>query len=69
MNFFKAFGYITTGSSLVYLVPVEVAETLAAQAVYFSNDLKLAHYVKIPPRCTFAGQMIATFVSTLVCTG
>ncbi|ORX34223.1 OPT oligopeptide transporter protein-domain-containing protein [Kockovaella imperatae] len=52
MNFFKAFGYITT-----------------AQAVYFSNDLKVAHYLKIPPRCTFAAQIIAVAVSTFVCTG
>ncbi|KAK6906266.1 OPT family small oligopeptide transporter [Kwoniella mangroviensis CBS 8507] len=52
MNFFKAFGYITT-----------------AQAIYFSSDLKVAHYLKIPPRHTFVAQMVATFISTLVCTG
>lgn len=40
-----------------------------AHAVWFCNDLKLAHYVKIPPRQTFAAQMVATFVSTLVCVG
>ncbi|RDW75850.1 putative opt oligopeptide transporter [Coleophoma crateriformis] len=40
-----------------------------ATALRFSNDLKLAHYVKIPPRQTFFAQLIATLVSTLVCTG
>ena len=40
-----------------------------AHALAFSNDLKLAHYVKIPPRHTFFAQMIATLVSTFVCTG
>jgi len=40
-----------------------------AHAVWFSNDLKLAHYVKIPPRQTFTAQMVATFVGTLVCVG
>ena len=40
-----------------------------AHAVWFSNDLKLAHYVKIPPRHTFTAQMVATFVGTLVCVG
>ncbi|CAJ2510592.1 Uu.00g062170.m01.CDS01 [Anthostomella pinea] len=40
-----------------------------ALAVFFSNDLKLAHYVKIPPRQTFAVQMMGTLISTLVCTG
>lgn len=39
-----------------------------AQAVYFSGDLKLAHYTKIPPRHTFWCQMVATLVSTFVCT-
>jgi OPT family small oligopeptide transporter len=40
-----------------------------AHAIWFSNDLKLAHYTKIPPRHTFSAQMVATFVSTLVCVG
>lgn len=40
-----------------------------AHAVWFSNDLKLAHYVHIPPRHTFFAQMIATLVSTFVCIG
>lgn len=35
----------------------------------FANDLKIAHYVKIPRRVTFAGQMLATLISTLVCIG
>ncbi|WVW80593.1 OPT family small oligopeptide transporter [Kwoniella bestiolae CBS 10118] len=52
MNYFKAFGYITT-----------------AQAIYFSSDLKVAHYLKIPPRHTFVAQLVATLISTLVCTG
>jgi len=40
-----------------------------ATALRFTNDLKLAHYVKIAPRHTFWAQMIATLVSTFVCTG
>ncbi|KAK1985221.1 OPT oligopeptide transporter [Colletotrichum cereale] len=40
-----------------------------AHAVHFANDLKVAHYLKIPPRQTFACQMLATLISTLVCTG
>ena len=40
-----------------------------ATAISFSNDLKLAHYVKIPPRHTFAAQTIATIISSFVCTG
>jgi OPT family oligopeptide transporter len=40
-----------------------------AHAIAFVNDLKLAHYTHIPPWDTFVVQMVATFVSTLVCTG
>ncbi|CAF3626617.1 unnamed protein product [Fusarium graminearum] len=40
-----------------------------AQAVYFSADLKLAHYLKIPPRFTFWAQMVPTLVSTLIYVG
>lgn len=40
-----------------------------ATALRFTNDLKLAHYVKIPPKQTFFAQMVATLISTLVCTG
>ncbi|UNI15963.1 hypothetical protein JDV02_002444 [Purpureocillium takamizusanense] len=40
-----------------------------AHAIWFCNDLKLAHYVKIPPRQTFIAQIIATFISTIVCIG
>lgn len=40
-----------------------------SHALHFSNDLKLAHYLKIPPRMTFCAQMVPTLVSTFVCVG
>lgn len=36
------------------------------QALLFSNDLKLAHYLKCPPRHTFAVQMVGTLIYCLV---
>ena len=36
------------------------------QALLFSNDLKLAHYSKLPPWHTFAVQMWATFIYCIV---
>lgn len=36
------------------------------QALAFCNDLKLAHYLKIPPRHTFAMQLWGTLVATFV---
>ncbi|EIN12782.1 OPT-domain-containing protein [Punctularia strigosozonata HHB-11173 SS5] len=40
-----------------------------AHTISFAQDLKLAHYMKIPQRVTFAAQSIATLVSTFVCVG
>ena len=37
--------------------------------MWFAADLKMAHYLKIPPRHTFWAQIIATLVSTFVCVG
>jgi hypothetical protein len=38
------------------------------QTISFAQDLKLAHYMHIPPRLTFAVQIYATVISTFVCT-
>jgi OPT family small oligopeptide transporter len=40
-----------------------------AHALDFANDLKLAHYVKIPQRQTFIAQIVAVLVSSFVATG
>ncbi|KAF8173175.1 OPT-domain-containing protein [Mycena galopus ATCC 62051] len=40
-----------------------------SQAINFAADLKLAHYMHIPPRLTFFAQIYATIISTFVCTG
>ena len=39
-----------------------------SHTLHFVQDLKLAHYVHIPPWVTFNCQMVATLVSTFVCT-
>lgn len=36
------------------------------QALTFTNDLKLAHYMKIPPRVTFCAQIVATVILAVV---
>jgi hypothetical protein len=37
-----------------------------AQALQFTSDFKLGHYMKIPPRSMFWAQVIATIISGTV---
>ncbi|TQV97800.1 OPT oligopeptide transporter family [Cordyceps javanica] len=62
-------GMIVEGNALAMNFFKSYGYVTCAHALSFANDLKIAHYVKIPPRVTFAGQLLATFISTLVCTG
>ncbi|KAJ4150568.1 hypothetical protein LMH87_011313 [Akanthomyces muscarius] len=62
-------GMIVEGNALAMNFFKSYGYVTCAHALSFANDLKLAHYVKIPPRVTFAGQLLATLISTLVCTG
>ncbi len=62
-------GMIVEGNALAMNFFKSYGYVTCAHALSFANDLKVAHYLKIPPRVTFSGQMIATFISTLVCTG
>lgn len=38
----------------------------SAQGIKFSSDLKLGHYMKIPPKLLFKVQLVATLVSSVV---
>ena len=38
-------------------------------ALNFTQDLKLGHYVKVPPRATFVAQAVATLLSGLLQVG
>ncbi|KKA27173.1 hypothetical protein TD95_004305 [Thielaviopsis punctulata] len=40
-----------------------------AQALSFSADQKLMHYLKVAPRFTFWAQMVPTLISTFICVG
>ncbi|KYK55786.1 hypothetical protein DCS_07750 [Drechmeria coniospora] len=62
-------GMIVEGNALAMNFFKSYGYVTCAHALSFANDLKIAHYVKIPPRVTFAGQMLATLISTLICTG
>jgi OPT family oligopeptide transporter len=42
-----------------------VREITSTQGLKFSSDLKIGHYMKIPPRLLFSIQMVATIISSV----
>lgn len=61
-------GMFANGNALAMNYFKSFGYVTCAHAVGFANDLKMAHYLKIPPWHTFAAQMVGTLVSTFVAT-
>ncbi|KAH7927408.1 OPT superfamily oligopeptide transporter [Leucogyrophana mollusca] len=59
-------GYLVPGKPVANMIFKAVAYIGTNQAVGFSGDLKLGHYMKIPPRLMFAAQVLAAFLSSFV---
>ncbi|KAF4447556.1 Sexual differentiation process protein isp4 [Fusarium austroafricanum] len=62
-------GSFVSGNAIAMCFFKTFGYTTCTQAIGFCADLKLAHYMKIPPRFTFWAQMVPTLVSTLVSVG
>ncbi|KAL2024538.1 hypothetical protein VTK56DRAFT_7581 [Thermocarpiscus australiensis] len=58
-------GVLFPGRPVANMVFVTYGYISSAQGIKFAADLKLGHYMKIPPRILFAVQMVATVVSSL----
>ncbi|KAI2786790.1 hypothetical protein POX_g09184 [Penicillium oxalicum] len=58
-------GIAFPGRPVANMIFVTYSYISSAQGIKFSSDLKLGHYMKIPPRILFAVQMVATLVSSL----
>ena len=58
-------GVVFPGRPVANMVFVTYCYISSAQGVKFSSDLKLGHYMKIPPKLLFMVQMVATIVSSL----
>ncbi|KAK7519719.1 OPT oligopeptide transporter protein-domain-containing protein [Phyllosticta citriasiana] len=61
-------GSIVSGNALAVNYFKGFGCITCAHALHFSHSLKLAHYVKLPPRTVFAAQLVACVASTFVCT-
>ncbi|KAF4120900.1 OPT oligopeptide transporter protein [Geosmithia morbida] len=70
-NVFAEFigGLIVEGNALAMNYFKSFGYVTCAHAIQFSNDLKIAHYLKINPWFTFICQLVATFISTFVSVG
>ncbi|KAL3742330.1 hypothetical protein ACJRO7_017755 [Eucalyptus globulus] len=59
-------GYILPGRPIATLLFKIYGRFSFAHALFFLSDLKLGHYMKIPPRCMFTVQLVASLVSGIV---
>ncbi|KAK7064599.1 OPT oligopeptide transporter [Favolaschia claudopus] len=62
-------GYALPERPIANIVFKAVAYTGTAQGVAFAGDLKLGHYMKIPPRTMFTIQLVAAILTCFVVTG
>ncbi|GAA5921817.1 hypothetical protein JCM1841_005552 [Sporobolomyces salmonicolor] len=62
-------GYIMPGRPLANVLFKTFSNQTLTVGLSFVQDLKLGHYMKIPPRATFAVQMIATVITSVVQVG
>ncbi|ORZ09641.1 OPT family small oligopeptide transporter [Lobosporangium transversale] len=61
-----AIGYILPGRAIANVTFKTLGYISMAQALLFTVDLKLGHYMKIPPRAMFWAQLLGTFIAGLV---
>ncbi|KAL4618541.1 hypothetical protein ACB092_06G018400 [Castanea dentata] len=57
-------GYIYPGKPLANVAFKTYGYISMSQALYFVNDFKLGHYMKIPPRSMFIVQLVGTLVAS-----
>jgi len=59
-------GYMQPGKPLAMMMFKMYGYITAYQGLYFTQDIKLAHYMKVPQRTTFWAQFVATLWSCIV---
>jgi OPT family small oligopeptide transporter len=57
-------GYMLPGRPIANAIFKTIGYITCAQAVNFAGDLKLGHYMKIPPRVMFSCQMVAAIIAS-----
>ncbi|KAK4168649.1 putative oligopeptide transporter [Cladorrhinum sp. PSN259] len=59
-------GYMLPGRPLAMMMFKNYGYLSMSQALYFIQDLKLGHYMKVPPRVMFWSQLVASIWSAIV---
>ncbi|KAF2262978.1 small oligopeptide transporter [Lojkania enalia] len=59
-------GYMIPGRPIGVMIFKVYSTIILGQAQLFSGDLKLAHYMKIPPRTAFSAQLVAALWASFV---
>ncbi|OCB84030.1 OPT oligopeptide transporter [Sanghuangporus baumii] len=59
-------GYVLPGHPLANMIFKTFSFISLTQAIAFLGDLKLGHYMKVPPRTMFIAQIVATTISVFV---
>lgn len=59
-------GYMLPGRPLAMMLFKNYGYLSMSQALYFIQDLKLGHYMKVPPRVMFWSQLVASVWSAIV---
>lgn len=58
-------GYALPGRPVAAMLFKMLASDTVGQAVTYCSDLKFGHYMKIPPRLTFTGQVLSSTVAVI----
>ena len=58
-------GYMFAGKPLANMIFKILSEDVVGQGIYFAQDMKLGHYLKVPPRTLFFAQGLATILGAL----
>ncbi|KKA26352.1 hypothetical protein TD95_003841 [Thielaviopsis punctulata] len=59
-------GYMVPGKPLAMMMFKNYGYVCMGQALFFAQDLKLGHYMKVPPRVMFSSQLVASVWSAIV---
>jgi len=58
-------GYMLPGKPIANVIFKTIAFITSNQAINFAGDLKLGHYMKIPPRMMFMCQVVASIIACI----